>query len=210
MKTSLVWERLRLDGARYISEEGLGKLCAEAGREFCACRNYLLEHGYLHRIFRGLYYVSDRDELDKGLPGGSALKIVGRALAFKGVRHWYFGYETALKLNGLTHEYFTVDYLVTDALRTTKPVGILGRRFAIMRRDRRRFRDGIVRSGGIRFSDPERTVLDLAHRAFITGRPAEDAAGLLEEYGARADKKKLRSYIASYPPGFRAFMERYL
>lgn len=210
MMASLVWERLRLEGARYITGKRLARVCREARREFGGCRKYLLEHGYIHRVFRGIYYLSDRDELESGLPAGNVLRIVGDALAFKGVRRWYFGLETALKLNGMTHEYFTVDFLVTDSLRTTRPVGVLGHRLAILRRPPKRFREGIVRAGGIRFSDREKTVLDIAHQGFIWGRPADHAVGVLDEYGARLDRKKMRAYLARYPPKFRAFMGRYI
>ena len=43
-------------------------------------------------------------------------EIIKNGLIIKGVKKWYFGLETALKLNNMTNEYFTIDYVVNDSI----------------------------------------------------------------------------------------------
>ena len=61
------------------------------------------------------------------------LIVIGEGLKIKGVKNWYFGLETALKLNTMTHEYFTIDYVISDQYRTTKTIHILDKDFKFIK-----------------------------------------------------------------------------
>ena len=68
--------------------------------------------------------------------------------------------ETALKLNNLTHEYFTIDCVVSDSLFRAKPILILGRRIKFVKISPKLLSFGI-RKNNFFYSDKEKTVLDM-------------------------------------------------
>lgn len=55
----------------------------------------------------------------------SHYEALAEALRIKGITNWYFGLETALKINGPTHEFFVMDYVLTDTISRTRPISIL-------------------------------------------------------------------------------------
>ena len=70
---------------------------------------YFGEQEYFVRIFRGIFYVKSPEEIKLGRSRYNRLELVAKGLEIKGVKNWYFGLHTALKINGMTHEYFTID-----------------------------------------------------------------------------------------------------
>ena len=77
---------------------------------------------YIIRIFRGIFYVKSLEEIKYKKVKYNHLELVAKGLELKGVKHWYFGLHTALKLNNATHEYFTIDYVITDSFYRNKPI----------------------------------------------------------------------------------------
>ncbi len=69
--------------------------------------------------------------------------MISKALKIKGVKHWYFGLETALKINNMTHEYFTMNFVITDSYRTTKIINILDTKFQFLKWSQKHFTFGI-------------------------------------------------------------------
>ena len=113
-----------IDGHKIASSEDIRKLARSIKRSEERSLSYLQEEGYITRIFRGIFYVKSPDEREKGYFRKSIYEIVAMGLEFKGVEKWYFGLETALKLNNLAHEYFDINYVITDSYRTTKIIKI--------------------------------------------------------------------------------------
>ena len=103
----------------------------------------------------------------------------------------------------MTHEYFITDYVLTDSFRTTKTIGILGSKFRFIKRSGRYFRRGVRKEGRTRYSDPERTVLDLCYRGYLKGRDGKRVHRILDEYAGRLDRQKLMDYLEDYPKAFR-------
>ncbi len=200
MNTSAIWKKLLVEGRRIVASGEIRDLAARVGREGDRSLRYLIEHGYIARILRGVFYVRSADERERGYTERSTFELVAEALRLKGVKHWYFGMETALKLNGMTHEYFAVDSVVTDSFRTTKVIGILGSRFQFHKWSADRFGFGSIRKGPITYSDPEKTVLDMAYRAHRqeNGSPRD----VIMEHIDRLDRAKLRSHLARYSKRF--------
>lgn len=160
------------------------------------------EHGYIVRILRGIYYVRSPEERERNYFQWSIHEMVAEALMKKGVTDWYFGLETAMKLNGLTHEYYTVDYVITDSYWANKPIGILDTRYHFLKRSSNYFKFGIIKKKRIRYSDKEKTVLDIAYKVYRNGKGASFALAIITEYEIRLDMKKLMRYLKHYPKRF--------
>jgi len=205
--TAFVWKKLILQGRRIVTSAEIKRLARDLGKDDNRSLRYLQEHGYIRRVLRGVFYVEDPVERATGSLKHSVLELVQMALKAKEVKHWYFGLETALKLNGMTHEYFTTDYVMTDSFRTTKVISILGRRFLFSRRSKEHFEFGIVKRNGLTFSDPEKTVLDIAHRRMLEGHQRGYFASSIVEHSDRIDRKRARTYLASYPTRLRQALE---
>ncbi|OGS42066.1 MAG: hypothetical protein A3K67_00415, partial [Euryarchaeota archaeon RBG_16_62_10] len=198
--TTLVWKKLVLQGKDIVTSDEIRRLAGDLGKDESRSLRYLQEHGHIRRILRGVFYVETPEERTRGSLGHSVLQLVQMALEAKGVRRWYFGLETALKLNGMTHEYFAVDFVITDSFRTTKVIEILGNKFQFLRRAKGHFESGIVRRSGLVFSDPEKTVLDLAYKRMIDGHERQHVSSALLEHADKIDRAKARRYLTSYPP----------
>lgn len=166
MKTTLIWKKLIIDGKDIVRNRDLETMCQELGKEYEYCRKYLLEQGYLHRVFRGVYYVKNPDEMERKYFKDSIYQIVAKGLQVKGVKNWYFGLETGLKLNNMTHEYFTINYVITDSYRTTKVIKIIDTQFFFLKWSPKIFKFGIIEKNGLKYSDREKTVLDLIYRSY--------------------------------------------
>ena len=204
LSSSLIWKRMLLDGKRMVTSCEVRALARELGKHERRSLTYLQEEGYVCRILRGIFYVKTPNERERGALSPSIHELVARALAVKGVKRWYIGLESALKLNGMTHEFFNVEYVLTDSFRTTKVIKILEVNYQFLRRGRDHFDLGMTRKGGLAFSDPEKTVLDLAYREYLAGKDTARVRAPLEEYGNQLDAMTLGKYLARYPPAFRS------
>jgi len=108
-KTSLLLKKLRMDEEEFVTSTGLKRYCKSMGLSYKTAIKYFVYRGYLTRIFKGIFYVKPLDEVKLGKSRYSYLELVAKGLELKSVKNWYFGLYTALKLNNMTHEHFTVD-----------------------------------------------------------------------------------------------------
>ncbi|MEW5936533.1 MAG: type IV toxin-antitoxin system AbiEi family antitoxin [Candidatus Thermoplasmatota archaeon] len=200
MKAPAIWMKLLIDGKRIVNSSEIRALAKSAGIDRAESIDYLQRHKYIARILRGIFYVRSADERERSFSERTTYELVAKALEMKGVKRWYFCLETALKLNGMTHEYFAVDSVATDSFRTTKVIDILGSKFRFHRWSADRLGFGVVRKEGFAYSDPEKTVLDLAYRAHRSGKGSPRA--FIDEYAAHLDKEKLSKYLKRYPLRF--------
>ncbi len=201
MSIPAIWRKLIVEERRIVTSGEIRELAARAGKNGDRSLRYLIEHGYIARILRGIFYVRSADERERGYTERSIFELVAKALEMRGVKRWYFGLETALKLNEMTHEYFAVDSVVTDSFRTTKVIGILGSKIQFHRWSASHFGFGSIRRGSLTYSDPEKTVLDMAYRAHRQRR--DSPSNIIEEHIDRLDNSKLRKYLAHYSMRFR-------
>ena len=126
MKTTLIWKKMLINESKIVTSAEIRNLARDLNKDEWGSLDYLQKHGYIYRILRGIYYIKNADERERNFFEQSVFEMVSNALKLKGVKHWYFGLETALKLNEMTHEYFTINYVMTDSFRTTKVIDILG------------------------------------------------------------------------------------
>jgi predicted transcriptional regulator of viral defense system len=206
MAMSLLLKKLRIDGKEFMRADEIRKYCETMDLDYTATIKYLSSRSHLVRIFRGVFYVRTLDEEGLGKTLYTPLELVMKGLELKDVKNWYFGLNTALKLNNMTHEYYAVDYVVNDMLFRAKPISIAGLKFRFMKLAPSLFGFG-VKTDGIRFSDPEKTVLDFVYTWRYNGVPRERILLSLREWSGMLSKTILREYSENYPKTVRSIAE---
>jgi hypothetical protein len=170
---------------------------------------HLVPRGYFVRILRGIFYVKSLEELEVARPKYTRLELVAKGLEVKNVRRWYFGLHTALKLNNMTHETFAVEDVVNDKLFRANPFIIAGYKFKFSKLSPSLLGFGIRNAGnGVRYSDPEKTILDFIYLWRYNGIPEEKIAADVAGWAKSASKEKLRAYAKKYPKTVAGIAER--
>ncbi len=159
--------------------------------------NFMISYGYLVRILRGLYYVKTLEEfkLKKSL---DTLKLISLGMEKLGIE-WYFGLHTALRLNGVTHEYSAVIYVLNNTIYRPKAININGESVKFIKLKNELFGFGIIEKNGIKFSDLEKTLLDMIYISRYRSVPEERILSMIEEYGKGIRKRKIAEYLKFYP-----------
>ena len=207
-----IWKRLLIEGYKVVTSEDVMRIASKFGKDERRSLSYLQEHGYIFRILRGIFYVKSPEEVEGNFFKYSIFEMISEALRIKGVKNWYFGLETALKMNLMTHEFYTVDSAITDSFRTTKAIGILDSKFVFrkwaMTDPPAEWKMKRITDHGcaLYISDKERTVLDLAYRNYIDKEDLKQVLAPLIEFEEQLDRKKIVEYLSSYPPKFREAM----
>ncbi len=208
---SAIWSRLNAQGKQFASRETIGLMAGELGRDTQKSIDYLQRNGYLHRVFRGIFYVPNHKERALGRPDYSIHELVSQGLRHKGEKRWYFGLESALVLNGMTHEHFDTEYVITSSYSSGRSIDILGKSVLFIAwKNSLLIPEAItsIRTSHavtIPYSDPEKTLLDLAYRKYTTRR--RNVVAPLREYESSCDRDVLTRYLERYPPAFRAIVE---
>lgn len=158
----LIVEKLERSSEKFITSKELKDYSKRLSVNASIVVKYLVRHKHISRIFNGIFYIYSIEERKLGKSEVAFYEILKEALKIKGVKNWYFGLETALKLNNLTHEYFTVDYIINDTLFRQKSISIMGRKVKFYKLTKKMFCFGIKKDK-INYSDPEKTLLDLLH-----------------------------------------------
>lgn len=99
----------------------------------------------------------------------------------------------------MTHEYFAIDEVVSDAIFRAKPVNIAGNRFRFVKFSPALLGFGIRREGAYRYSDPEKTILDFVYLLTYRGMPAERIVMDVADWASGISENKTRKYSANYP-----------
>ena len=207
MKNSMIWKKMIVDGKRYTTSSEIKALAMKLDKDPKRSLSYLQEHEYIIRILRGIFYVKDPEERERDFLRHSIYDMIAEALKIKGVKNWYFGLETALKMNNKTHEYFAVDYLITDSFRTTKVITIIDSKFQFLKWGEFHFTFGIRKKNTIRYSDREKTVLDMIYRRHIITQKSRYTLSPYYDYIELLDRDRIMEYIINYPNEFRKIME---
>jgi len=198
-KAELLMKKLWLEKRKFVDSMSIKELCEELNTEYSNMIRYLLSRGYLIRVFRGVFYVKSVEEIKLKKIDVSHLELIARGLRIKGVDNWYFGLYTALRLNGLTHEYFDVIFVINDSIFRSKEIRIAGERVKFIKLKKGLFGFGIIKKDAIKFSDPEKTLLDFVYVSRYRSLPEERIGLIVEEYLEKLDPKKVRVYLKFYP-----------
>ena len=209
MTMSLLRRKLWMDRKEFVTAEELKRYCKTMKLNYEMVVRYFGMRAYLVRIFRGVFYVKSLEELKLGRNKYNHLELVAKGLELKHVKNWYFGLHTALKLNNMTHETFAVEDVINDKLFRANPFTIAGYKFKFSRLSPSLFDFGIRKGeNGVRYSDPEKTLLDFIYVWRYNGIPEDKIIADVSEWARHASRKTLRSYSRKYPKTVADIAER--
>jgi len=208
MRMNVLLRKLRVEKREFVTSKELEVYCKSMKLHYDTVIRYFAARGYLVRIFRGIFYVKSVEEFELGRSRYSHLELVAKGLELKKVRNWYFGLHTALKLNNMTHEHFAVEDVVNDVLFRANPVTIAGHKFKFIKLSPLLIAFGVKKGNSVRYSDPEKTVLDFVYLWRYRGIPEEKIVGDASEYARNVSKDRLRSYAKRYPKTVARIVER--
>ena len=208
MKTDVLLRKLRLENKEFVTSKDLRAYCKSLKLNYDIVIRHLVPRRYLVRIFKGIFYVKSLEELELARSKYSHLELVAKGLELKNVRRWYFGLHTALKLNNMTHETFAVEDVINDKLFRANPVNIAGYKFRFTKMSPSLLGFGIKQNNGLRYSDPEKTILDFIYIWRYHGIPSEKIIADVSEWTKHASKGKLRRYAEKYPKTVAEIAER--
>jgi predicted transcriptional regulator of viral defense system len=198
MKESLLLKKLRMDNKEFVTSTELKDYCRRMNLNYKSAIGHFVSRGHLTRIFKGIFYVKPLDEFKLGKTKHSYLELVAKGLELKGVKNWYFGLYTALKLNNMTHEHFAIEQVISDKIFRAKPIKIAGIKFRFVKLKPSLFTFGVIKNG-LRYSDPEKTILDFVYRWRYNGIPREKIVADVLEWSENLSKLKVKKYSKSYP-----------
>ena len=198
IKSSMLLKKLRIEKKEFITSQELKRYCRALTLNYEKTIKYYVSRGYLIRIFKGIFYVKSLDEVKLGKAKYNYLELVAKGLDLKGVKRWYFGLYTALKLNNITHESFSIDYVVNDKLLRSKPINIAGYKFKFIKLTSRLFEFGIVENN-LRHSDSEKTILDFIYTWRYNSVPKEKIILDVSDWANTVSRQKIKKYAQNYP-----------
>lgn len=207
MKMSILLEKLWIDEKEFVTTKEIREYCKTMKLKPDAVIHYFTRRKNLVRIFRGIFYVKSLEESKLGKRKYNHLELVAKGLELKGVKNWYFGLHTALKRNNMTHEYFTIDEVISDSLFRANPINIAGCKFRFIKVSSGLINFGINEDGIIRYSDPEKTILDFVYLSRHKGMDSNMIAMDLEDWAKDISKNKLRKHAIKYPKTVRETAE---
>ncbi|RLC72152.1 MAG: hypothetical protein DRI26_03615 [Chloroflexi bacterium] len=200
MSLTLLLRRLRLEGREFISSKELEAYCKEFEVRYETAVRYYLSRGYIVRIFRGLFYVRTPEEVTLGRRRYNHLQLVANGLRLKHVMNWYYGLNSALKLNNMTHEHFPTEEVLNDKIFRRNPITIDGYKFRFRKIKSNLFGFGVIKDGGgLRYSDPEKTVLDFIYIWRYNGVPEEKIILDISERMGNISLDRIKAYAVHYP-----------
>ncbi len=184
-------------GGEVVKREEIEKICDKFKENAEKKINFMISYGYLVRILRGLYYVKTLDEF-KFKKSLDTLKLISLGME-KLELEWYFGLHTALRLNGVTHEYSAVIFVLNNIIYRPKAIDINGEDVKFIKVKNELFGFGITEKNVIKFSDIEKTLLDIIYISRYRSVPEEKLLSMVEEYKEKIGRGKIVEYLKFYP-----------
>ena len=198
MAYSILVRKILLIDKRYLSKEEIKEICIKLKLSYTNAINYLLTNKYIYRIFRGFFYVPSIEERKLNSTTPIVFEAISKAMEYKKIKNWYFGLETAIKNSNITHESFSIDYVISDTIFRPKPIIILGRKIKFIKLKKDLCNFGIKKEK-YPFSDLEKTILDIAYLKKYSSENNASIKEYLTEWTEKSDKKKLCEYSKKYP-----------
>ena len=206
MTYKLITRKLYLDDKKFIKSDLIRDYCKTLNMDYYVTIRYLISNRYLIRILKGIFYRPSVEERKFNRLDVYYLDAINEALKLKNIKKRYFGLETAIKLNKLTHEYFAVDYVITSEIFRSRPVNILGHKIRFVKLKEGLFNFGI-KSRGISYSDVEKTILDMIYLSKYDGLSDEEIKSKVSEWLKFCSRNKLLRYSKLYNRAVYKFVE---
>lgn len=210
MRMSIILDKLRIENKEFVTANELKEYCKLTKMDYdLVIRYFVSRKKYLVRIFRGIFYVKSIEEFKLGKSKYNHLELVSKGLELKGVKKWYFGLHTALKLNNMTHEHFTIEEVISDSLFRANPINIDGYKFKFVKLSPSLLDFGIKKENAmLRYSDPEKTILDFIYLSRQDGVPADRIIIDVSDWCRNISKDKLKKYSKNYPKTVAEIVDR--
>jgi predicted transcriptional regulator of viral defense system len=199
MNTSILLKKLYLEKIEFITSEELEKYCKEFEMDYTDTVRYFIRRGYIIRIFKKIFYLRGIEEIKLGRTKYSYRDLISKGLELKGVKNWYFGLYSALKMNNMTHESFIVDHILNDKLFRPNPINIMDYKIEFHKISPKLLTFGILKKRNINYSDPEKTILDFMYIWRYNGIAKKRILIDIKDYAENASIEKLRKYVKHYP-----------
>lgn len=199
MKTTILLKKFKIEEKEFVTTKEIRTYCNKFGFDHANVIRYYSRRGYFVRLFKGIFYIRHPEDIREGRSRYNHMELVAHGLRLKGVKNWYFGLHTALKLNNLTHEYFVIDEIINDVLSRPDPVTIDNHKFRFVKTSRLDTDLGVIKDGVIRYSDPEKTVADFVYIWKSHGMPDKKIISDVSEWAEGVSGNKLKEYSKRYP-----------
>jgi len=210
MNSSMLLKKLYLEKIEFITSEELEKYCKEFEMEYTDTVRYFIRRGYLVRIFKKIFYLRSIEEIKLGRTKYSYRDLIAKGLELKGVKNWYFGLYSALKMNNMTHESFIIDHILNDKLFRPNPISILDYKIEFHKVSPKLLTFGIIKKRNINYSDPEKTILDFMYILRYNSVSKKRIIIDIKDYAENASLEKLRKYVKHYPKTVKETLEAFL
>jgi len=207
MSYKLIIEKLWRNEKKFITREELKGYSRMLKLPYESVIGYLLSNKYIIRILRGIFYVKSIEEKKKNIVNISFYNAITEALKIKKVNKWYFGLESAIKLNNLTHEYFSIDYIISDKLKRPRSIEILGHKIKFISIKKELLNFGIKKDK-IPYSDTEKTILDIVYFSIYNNLSEPEIKNKIGDYMPKCNRKKLKEYSKYYPKTVSSFIDK--
>lgn len=207
MSITILIKKLNLDENKFIENTLIREYCRKLNLDYNIVIRYLTSKKYLYRIFKGIFYKPSIKERKLGILEIDYLSAVIEALKRKKIKNWYFGLDTAIKFNNLTHEHFAVDFIINDTIFRAKPITILGRKIKFVKLKKELCRFGIKTKNSINFSDIEKTVLDIIYLSRYEGLGKNEIKPKITDLLKNCSKVKLLRYSKEYNTKVKKFID---
>lgn len=206
MSFSLLIKKLYLNNEKFIVSDLIKGYCNKLELNYYNTIRYLTHNKYLIRIFKGIFYMPSIEERKLNKLNTNYLDTIAEALKIKGVKNWYFGLETSLKLNNLTHEFFLIDYVINDKIFRAKPITILNYKIKFIKIKKELLSFGIKKKK-LPFSNVEKTVLDIIYLAKYESISDNEIKSKIIDLLKHCSKVKLLNYSKKYNNSVTKFIE---
>jgi hypothetical protein len=164
-------------------------------------------------VFRGVYYVRNRNERDLRTIEEDPLRIVARACNMRLGIGWYFGLATALKLAGVWGQQSLTTITIITKRRQNPKTAFAGYTVEFKVLSIPSFEAMLQDDGIIRYSQPVRTLLDFAYFGARRGKSDEYARSVIAAISAKERKRlaeQARQSLSEYPQLYRVLLDRLL
>lgn len=205
MAMNQVYKVMVLRKMKYVTSDQIDEFCKALGSNTAGTIKTLQSNGYLERILRGIFYVRDLEEAELGRNKISTFELLKNGLKLKNVDRWYLGLQSALKINGMTHEVTLTEYVMNDTIFRQNPINIAGTPVLFIKVKQSLFDFGIV-DEPIPHSDPEKTILDMIYLDRYKGRKDAWIATEVSDHLSSLEKLKLMEYSRYYPKTVQTFI----
>lgn len=200
-------QKLEVREQEFVTANEIKDFCKIAGFQYDNVIKYLEEQKYLQRIFRGTFHVISRSRNNSKY---NHLELVAKGLELKGVENWYCGLYTALKFNNMTHETFVIYDIISDSIFRQNPMTIDHHKFRFIKISKKLMHFGIKKQGMIKFSDPEKTILDFIYLGKYNGKSNKRIVSDVYDWSQNICKDTLKQYSKHYPKTIREIIQEIL